>query len=80
MLNSDRRYLEHALRLGFRRIHFHGPSSPALAVDERRQFLWAVLDKGSAIPRHEDAQRIESPLIVAKISKPRRATGVRLAA
>lgn len=80
VLNSDRRYLEHALRLGFRRVHLYGPNSPALAVDERRQFLWAVLDKASAIPRHEDAQRIESPLIVAKISKPRRAAGVRLAA
>jgi hypothetical protein len=80
MLNSDRRYLEHALRLGFRRIVFHAPNSPALAVDERRQFLWAVLDKGSAIPRHEDAQRIESPLAAVKISKRRRAAGVRLAA
>ncbi len=80
MLNSDRRYLEHALRLGFRRIVFHAPNSPALAVDERRQFLWAVLDKGSAIPRHEHAQRIESPLAAVEISKLRRAAGVRLAA
>lgn len=79
-LNSDRRYLEHALRLGFRRIVFHAPDSPALAVDERRQLLWAVLDKGSAIPRHENAQRIESPLAVAKFPKPRRSAQVRLAA
>lgn len=79
-LNSDRRYLEHALRLGFRRVVFHAPNSPALAVDERRHFLWAVLDKGSAIPRHENAQRIESPLAVLKIPKPRRAGQVRLAA
>jgi len=79
-LNSDRRYLEHALRLGFRRIAFHAPNSPALAIDERRQFLWAVLDKGSAIPRHENAQRIESPLSVAKFPKPRRTSQVRLAA
>jgi hypothetical protein len=79
-LNSDRRYLEHALQLGFRRMVFHAPNSPALAIDERRQFLWAVLDKGSAIPRHENAQRIESPLTVAKMRKSRRAVQVRLAA
>lgn len=79
-LNSDRRYLEHALRLGFRRVVFHAPNSPALAVDERRQFLWAVLDKGSAIPWHENAQRIESPRAVVKLARPRRAVQVRLAA
>jgi hypothetical protein len=80
ILNTDRRYVDRALELGFRKVHFQGPSSPALAVDERRQYLWAVLDKGSAIPRHEHTQRIESPLVVIKIPKPRRAVQVRLVA
>ena len=80
VLSSDRRYLEHALRLGFHKVHFYGPSSPALAADERRQFLWAVLDKGSAIPRHDAAQRIDSPLAVVKFAKPRRTARGRIAA
>lgn len=80
VVSSDRRYLEHALRLGFHQVHFCGPSSPALAVDERRQFVWAVLDKGSAIPRHEQPQKIESPLVAVKIAKPRRAARRRIAA
>lgn len=80
ILNTDRRYVDRALELGFRKVHFHGPSTPALAIDERRRYLWAVLDKGSAIPRHENPQRVESPLAVVKLARPRRAASVRIAA
>ena len=61
MLNSNRGFVERALKLGFRSVCLFGPDSPALGVDEHRRFLWALLDKKSAIPRHDDPQRIESP-------------------
>ena len=79
-LNTDRRYVERALQLGFRQVRFHGPETPALAIDDRRQFLWAVLDKGSAIPRHEQAHKIDSPLVTLKIPKSRRTVQTRAAA
>jgi len=61
ILNSNRRFVERALRLGFRSVRLYGPDSPAMCVDEHRRFLWALLDKGSAIPRHDDPQRIDAP-------------------
>ncbi|MCE9603302.1 MAG: hypothetical protein K8U03_00190 [Planctomycetia bacterium] len=58
VLNTNRRYVERALRLGFRNVGLFGPESPALCVDDRRRFIWMLLDKGSAIPRHEDPIRM----------------------
>jgi hypothetical protein len=53
-LQSNRRFLDRALKLGFRRLHASGPDSPLLCIDQGRRFLWAVLDSKSAIPRHPD--------------------------
>ncbi|MCE9605135.1 MAG: hypothetical protein K8U03_09575 [Planctomycetia bacterium] len=61
ILNTDRRFVERELKLGFRSVRLYGPDSPAMCVDEHRRFLWALLDKGSAIPRHDDPQRIDAP-------------------
>jgi len=61
ILNTNRRFVERALKLGFRSVCLYGPSSPAMCIDEHRRFLWALLDKGSAIPRHDDPQRIDAP-------------------
>jgi hypothetical protein len=61
MLNTNRRFVERALKLGFRSVCLFGPDSPAMSVDEQRRFLWALLDKKSAIPRHDDPQRIDAP-------------------
>ena len=58
VLNTNRRYVERALRLGFRSVGLFGPESPALCVDDRRRYLWMLLDKGSIIPRHDDPIRI----------------------
>ncbi|MGC3967602.1 MAG: hypothetical protein QM775_09595 [Pirellulales bacterium] len=60
-INSNRHYLAHALRLGFRTLHCYGPELPVLCADERRRFLWCVLDAKSAIPRHDDSVRITPP-------------------
>jgi hypothetical protein len=60
-LHTNRNYLAHALRLGFRTLHSFGPESPVLCADERRRFLWCLLDAKSAIPRHEDPVCITPP-------------------
>jgi hypothetical protein len=59
-LNTNRRYVERAVKLGFREAFVYGADSPVLCRDERRRFLWALLDPKSAIPRGEDPIRIES--------------------
>jgi hypothetical protein len=59
-LNTNRRYVERAVKLGFREAFVYGADSPVLCRDERRRFLWALLDSKSAIPRGEDPIRIES--------------------
>jgi hypothetical protein len=61
IVNTNRCFVERALKLGFRSVCLYGPSSPAMCIDEHRRFLWALLDKGSAIPRHDDPQRIDAP-------------------
>jgi hypothetical protein len=60
ILNTNRRFVERALKLGFRSVFLFGPDSPAMSVDQHRRFLWALLDKKSAIPRHDEVTRIES--------------------
>ena len=78
-INTDRRYLEHALKLGFTAFYFTSPESPALCDDGRKQFLWALLTPGDAIKSSDDAVRIESPIVgnsQVPISPPRRHTPV----
>lgn len=58
---SDRRYVERALRLGFRDVLVYGPESPVLCRDDRRRYLWALLGKESIVPRCDDPVRIEAP-------------------
>ncbi|MCE9605495.1 MAG: hypothetical protein K8U03_11420 [Planctomycetia bacterium] len=58
VLNTNRRYVERALRLGFRSVGLFGPESPVLCVDDRRRFIWMLLDKASVIPRHDDPIRM----------------------
>lgn len=60
-LNSNRSYLAHALRLGFRTLHCYGPESPVLCADDHRRFLWCLLDAKSTIPRHDDPVCITPP-------------------
>ena len=70
MLHSNRRYLAQALRLGFRTLHCYGAGSPILCTDERRRFLWCVLDAESAIKRHDDPVRIVPSPGSARPAKP----------
>lgn len=66
VLNTDRRYLARAIDLGFREIHFRGNSAPATCQDERRQYVWALLDPDGACQAGDDPLRIESPAEPAK--------------
>ena len=59
-LNTNRQYLQRAIRMGFRELLVYGDQTPVACLDDRRQYVWALLDPESAIPAAENAIRIES--------------------
>ncbi len=59
-VNLNREFLAQAVRLGFREIQFGSDKSPALCVDERRKYLFALLDAESAIRPTPDMLTIQS--------------------
>jgi hypothetical protein len=61
-INTARRYLERAVRLGFRDVDFVSAEAPAHCSDRRRQYVWALLSPQGFIPAADNAIRIESPL------------------
>lgn len=74
VFNTNRIFVERALRLGFRNVGLFGPASPVLCVDSRRSFVWMLLDKSSAIPHHADPIRISSPPSAMRVARNRRST------
>jgi hypothetical protein len=60
-LVTDRKYLSRALAMGLSRLHISDPNSPILAQDDRRSYLWALLDKDGVIKPSPDAIVVESP-------------------
>ncbi len=73
-VSMNRRYIERAMKLGFRDVFVYGAESPLLCRDERRRFLWALLDPTSVVPRGDDPIRIESPLATTPFSTTPRPT------
>jgi hypothetical protein len=67
-INTNRKFLVRALKLGFRELFVFGDTLPVLCKDEQRQYVWALLDPSLAIASAKDAIRIESPK--AEESKP----------
>jgi hypothetical protein len=59
-VNTSRLFVARALRLGFRQFSFFGDSSPLLAVDGPRQYLWMPLAADDAAAPSNDAIRILS--------------------
>ncbi|HEY1601334.1 MAG TPA: hypothetical protein VGG64_17160 [Pirellulales bacterium] len=59
-INTNRKFVAQALKLGFTDVFFFGPDSPAQCNDGQRQYLWALLDGKDAIKPSEDPVRIES--------------------
>jgi hypothetical protein len=62
-INTARRYLERAVRLGFRDVDFVSAEAPAHCSDGRRQYVWALLSPKGFIPTVDNAVRIESSLV-----------------
>jgi hypothetical protein len=60
-ISTDRGYLDHALRLGFRELAFYGANTPVQCSDETRHYLWALLDPESAIEPSAEALRVATP-------------------
>lgn len=75
-INTNRKYLARAAKLGFQELLIYGNKIPVLCQDEHRQYLWALLEPESVIPPSDDAIRIESPQVDTNHpdphSKPRR--------
>lgn len=65
-INSNRRFLARAMRLGFAELCIYTPQSPILCRDQDRSYLWAVLAPDSAIAPTDDAIRIVSTRTDAK--------------
>jgi hypothetical protein len=59
-------FLQRAIRLGFRRLSFVSPKTPALAQDARREYVWALLDPESALGPARGAVPIASAATTAK--------------
>jgi hypothetical protein len=73
VFNTDRRFIERAIRMGFRAAYVYSSKLPVHCADERRRYLWAVLDADSAVPKSADAVRIES----STVAKPQTRKSVR---
>jgi hypothetical protein len=56
--SSDRHYLAHALRLGFRRIGVMAAGQPVLCREDKRQFMWMILGKDGVLKASEKATRL----------------------
>jgi len=61
-INSNRKFLARALKLGFRELCVYSDQAPIACFDDSRIYVWALLDAESAIKPDDDAIRIESPL------------------
>jgi hypothetical protein len=60
-IDTNRKFLARALKMGFTEIRVTSPTAPALGDDGRRQYIWALLDPTGALGPTDDAVRIESP-------------------
>ena len=59
-LATDRKFLERAVRLGFRELCFVADNAPLVCRDGQREYFWALLDKSGIVKPAADAVRIES--------------------
>jgi hypothetical protein len=59
-VNMNRRFLLRAVQLGFTEIELAAPNAPARCRDDRRAYVWAVLDAESAIKPADNAIRVLS--------------------
>ena len=77
-VNTNRQYLARAMQLGFREIRFFSPKTPVLCRDDRRSYVWALLDPQSAVAPDQNAIRIESSESGANVQVPQTKTRKRM--
>ena len=58
--NANRRYLEHAVALGFSELQIAGANLPCVFEDERRTYFWMGLGSADALRPSKNCLRIES--------------------
>jgi hypothetical protein len=59
-INTNRKFLARAVKLGLHGLRIYGPKTPVLCQDQHRRYAWALLDPESAIGPADDAIRIVS--------------------
>jgi hypothetical protein len=59
-VNTNRKYLARALKLGFSEICLSGRDGPVFCDDGQRQYLWMSLNPDGIIPASQTATRVES--------------------
>lgn len=59
--NTNRRFLQRAITLGFHEVHITDAAKPLLCQDDRRKYVWQTLTPEDALPPTEDCLRIELP-------------------
>jgi hypothetical protein len=60
-ISTNRTFLERALRFGFRELHLTARDAPACCRDDRRAYVWALLEPEETTPADADTLRVESP-------------------
>ncbi|HEX4143087.1 MAG TPA: hypothetical protein VHY91_06025 [Pirellulales bacterium] len=59
----NRQFLARAIRLGFEQLLVFGPQTPVQCSDDRRTYIWMVLDDRQPSGLAADPVRIESPVV-----------------
>lgn len=70
-INTNRKYLERAIKLGFRQVQVFGDESPAVCRDSHRNFVWALLSGGDGFERTKNTVSIPNPQQATTNSPPR---------
>lgn len=60
--NTDRRFLQRAIALGFREVHITDSTTPLLCHDARRKYVWQAMTPEGALLPSDDCVRIELPV------------------
>jgi hypothetical protein len=71
LFQTDRTFLCRAAQLGFREILLRDNTAPACCRDDRRVYLWALLDEESVLRVSDETTRISSPLVSKSLSQPK---------
>ena len=60
-INTNRRFIARAAKLGLRRVNLYGPDRPAHGCSDTRDYIWIPLTKDGIVEPTDGCIRIESP-------------------